>query len=104
MFWWEILCYNFHMSKEVAVDGNLAAQVRRLFGGRSARAAAEAVLREYVLQNKPNNKSAKDGAEENRKESQFERIRKSAEAIARRGDPFYPGFNHKDLRKNRDFG
>ena len=92
------------MSKEVAVDGNLAAQVRRLSGARSARAAAEAVLREYVRQNKPDGDSAKDGGKEGRGESQFERIRKSAEAIARNGDPFYPGFNHKDLRKNRDFG
>lgn len=93
------------MSKGVVVDGDLAAQVRRLAGARSARAAAETVLREYVRRNGAESDS--NGNEAARREQvarRRKRIFEASLAIARRGSPFYPGFNHKDLRKNRDFG
>ena len=91
------------MAKEVVIDGELAAKARRLIGARSAREAAETVLREFVRNGAENGQTAKDkAAAEAGGESQFERLRKSALAVAREGNPFCPGFNHKDLRKNRD--
>ena len=86
------------MSKEVAVDGNLAAQVRRLSGARSARAAAEAVLREYVRREAAG-KTEKNGGHELHGDRQAEFLQETAFAAARNGNPFYPGFNPKDLRK-----
>lgn len=93
------------MAKEIAIDGELAARARRLIGARSARAAAEKILREFVHRK---GADAAAGTDEDKRRAriarQHERIFESSLAIARRGGPFYPGFNHKDLRKNRDFG
>ena len=97
------------MSKGVVVDGDLAAQVRRLAGARSARAAAETVLREYVRRNaaaRPDEAKArakKNGGRKPRDDRQAEFLQETAFAAARNGDPFYPGFNPKKLWKPRDF-
>ena len=40
-----------------------------------------------------------DAAQEFRGDRQAEFLQKTAAAIARGGDPFYPGFDHKKLRK-----
>ena len=97
------------MAKEVVIDGELAAQARRLIGARSAREAAETVLREFVRNGagRSRRKSAAAATETDEDQQaqiarQHERIFESSLAVARRGSPFYPGFNHKDLRKNRD--
>ena len=89
------------MAKEVVIDGELAAQARRLIGARSAREAAETVLREFV-RNGAAAATETDEDQQARIARQHERIFASSLAVARRGSPFYPGFNHKDLRKNRD--
>ena len=93
--------YNSRMAKDVVISGDLAERARRLTGAPTARAAAEKVLREYV-RDRTNGEEEENAA--NGKiggKTQLDLICESACAVARRGDPFYPGFNYKDLRKNR---
>ena len=76
------------MSKGVVVDGDLAAQVRRLAGARSARAAAETVLREYVRRNGAESDS--NGNEAARREQVARRRKRIFEASPRHRPPGQP--------------
>ena len=111
------------MAKDVAVNGALAAEVRRLAGVRTSRAAVESLMREFVRQrtdngaddgngqaadngrSADNGKAAGNGAAESEAEirarvaRQHERIFKSAMAIAREGSPFRPDYDYKAQRR-----
>ena len=104
------MCYNLLMTKNVVISGELAEQARRLTGASTARAAAEAAVREFIRRREsargecPPDEAENENARKERIARQHRRLLDGAFAIARQGSPFYPGFNHKKLRKNRDFG
>ena len=74
----------------------LATEVRRLAGTRTFREAIDAAAREFVRRRQA--EAERESAA--RAERQTRRLRKSARAIAAGGDPFYSGYNPREIREN----
>ena len=83
------------------MNRELAAEVRRLAGTRTVREAMDAAAREFVHRRKAGAPRRKrdDADAAARADRQTRLLRESARAIAAGGDPFYPGYDPREVRE-----